>query len=224
MEIDEVLSFIGELAVNNNREWFTENKARYDSVKKCFDDFVVKLIDRISLFDASVAGLRPSDCTYRIYRDVRFSYDKAPYKRHIGAYINSHGKKSFYSGYYFHIEKENCMIAGGSYCLPSPLLNYVRNEVVENIDEFRSIVEAPDFISRFPVIGGEHLKTCPKGFPRDFKYMDYIRCKDYSVMQQVPDTLLSSENCIDEIIAGFKVLKPMNDFVNRAIDDYYKSI
>ena len=92
MKIKEVLDFTNDISVNNNRTWFMENKSRYEVVKACFEDFVGNLISRISEFDESVSFLTPKDCTYRIYRDLRFSEDKSPYKTHIGGYINSHGK------------------------------------------------------------------------------------------------------------------------------------
>lgn len=221
MKIKDVLDFTRDISMNNNRAWFVENKLRYESVKSCFEDFVGKLISRISEFDESVSFLTPKDCTYRIYRDLRFSEDKSPYKTHIGGYINSHGKKSFYSGYYVHIEAGASMIAGGSYCLPSPMLNYVRHEIYDNIDSFREIVEDKSFRAFYPTIGGSRLKTYPKGFPKDFEFIDYIRCKDYTLMHSVSDSFFDDDSCVEVIVEAFRMMKPFNDFINEVIDDYY---
>ena len=92
---------------------------------------VQALIHRIAVFDGSVAHLTVKDCTYRFYRDTRFSEDKSPYKRHFGAYINACGKKSWHSGYYFHLQPGECLLAGGSWCLPSPILKAVRQSIVD---------------------------------------------------------------------------------------------
>ena len=181
MNIPEILDFLKRLAVNNNRPWFQEHKTEYQHVQQNFEELLSAVIARIAVFDDSVSHVQPTDCTYRIYRDIRFSSDKSPYKTHIGGYINAKGKKSNHCGYYIHLEPDNCMLAGGSWCMPSDMLKAVRQSVYDNIDEFRAIVEDPAFKAYFPIIGEEHLKTMPKGFPKDFPYPQYIQCKDYIV-------------------------------------------
>ncbi len=93
----EIITFLQELQQNNNREWFIANKTRYTTLQARFNAFVNELIGEISQFDDSITGLTAKDCTYRIYRDVRFSADKSPYKIHMGAFICPGGKKSGYS-------------------------------------------------------------------------------------------------------------------------------
>lgn len=117
MDIPGILDFLKVLAANNNREWFQEHKAEYLSVQADFEELLAGVIARLSPWDESVAHVLPRDCTYRIYRDVRFSSDKSPYKTHIGGYINARGKKSNHCGYYLHLEPGNCMLAGGSWCI-----------------------------------------------------------------------------------------------------------
>ena len=85
------LSFLKDIAIHNNREWFNENRSQYDEARSAFESMVEELIARITVFDPSVQYLKVSDCTYRFYRDIRFSPDKSPYKRHFGAYINAKG-------------------------------------------------------------------------------------------------------------------------------------
>ena len=101
MNIPVIFRFLKELAANNNREWFNTNRERYEKARQMFEEMVQQIILRIAGFDETVIHLQVKDCTYRFYRDTRFSEDKSPYKRHLGAYINAHGKKSFHSGYYF---------------------------------------------------------------------------------------------------------------------------
>ena len=150
-----------------------------------------------------IPRLSPHDCTYRIYRDVRFSNDKRPYKLHMGAYINSHGKKSMHGGYYIHFQPGNCFAAGGCYCLDNKTLKAIRESIVDNLDEFRNIVEKNEFKSLFPVIGEERLKNAPKGFPKDFQYLSYLQPKDYSVSTPVDDDLLLSKGWEEKVVEIF---------------------
>ncbi|WP_300727973.1 DUF2461 domain-containing protein [uncultured Bacteroides sp.] len=220
MEISDILDFLKRLSRNNNREWFQEHKSEYDAAKERFDELLSAAIFRISQFDDTVAHLQPKDCTYRIYRDIRFSSDKTPYKNYISGYINPHGKKADHCGYYIHLEPGNCMLAGGSWCLPPKMLKALRESVVDNIDEFRSIVEDPEFKKFFPTVGEEHLKTIPKGFPKDFPYPEYIKCKDYIISCHIPDSFYDNPHYMDEIVVVFKQLKRFADFTNYTIDDF----
>lgn len=219
MHIQGILEFLKQLAVNNNREWFQDHKETYLSVQEDFEELLAAVIARISLFDDSVSHVQPHDCTYRIYRDIRFSSDKSPYKTHIGGYINARGKKSNHCGYYLHLEPGNCMLAGGSWCMPPFMLKAVRQSVYDNIDEYRAIVEDREFKQYFPIIGETHLKTVPKGFPKDFPYADYLKCKDYTVTCAVPDSFYDNPDFLDEIEKIFRQLKRFADFTNYTIDD-----
>lgn len=217
--IDLIFHFLSEIAKHNNREWFAEHKEQYEAARQLFEHKVQLVIDRISLFDPDVQYVRVKDCTFRFYRDVRFSEDKSPYKLHFGAYINPHGKKSFHSGYYLHIQPDSCMLAGGSWCLPSPILNAVRHSVADHLAEFRKIVEYRDFKTYFPLIGDKRLKTLPKGFSKDFPYPEYIRPKDYSVCHYVSDDFFRQDGWLENVAEIFRLLKPFNDFINTAIDE-----
>ena len=180
MNIPVIFDFLEELGANNNRDWFNTHRDQYDKARAEFDKLLTAVISRIALFDESIRGVEAKDCTYRIYRDTRFSQDKTPYKTHFGGYINARGKKSDHCGYYLHIEPGHCLLAGGSYCLPSPVLKAIRQAIYDNMDEYRAIVENPDFKKYFPVIGESFLKTAPKGFPKDYEYLDYLKCKEYT--------------------------------------------
>lgn len=220
MDISAIFRFLKELAANNNREWFQAHKQLYTEVQKDFEDLLATVIARISTFDESVAGILPRDCTYRIYRDTRFTLDKTPYKTHLGGYINAHGKKSEHCGYYIHVEPDGCMLAGGSWCLDTKVLKAVRQAIYDNIDEYRSIVEDPAFKQYFPVIGENRLKTAPKGFPKDFAYMDYLKCKDYTCCHYVPDEFFLASDFLDRTEEVFRQLKRFADFTNYTIDSF----
>lgn len=147
---EKVFDFLAQIAEHNDRDWFKSHRSLYDTATEAFNEIVEGLIARISEFEPEVGRLSPHDCTYRIYRDVRFSNDKRPYKLHMGAYINSHGKKSMHGGYYIHFQPGNCFAAGGCYCLDNKTLKAIRESIVDNLDEFRNIVEKKRIQKPFP--------------------------------------------------------------------------
>lgn len=231
MNTSKILKFLKAITVNNNRQWFADHRKEYELVRKDFEHDISKVIDAIAVFDSSVSHLTVKDVTYRFNRDTRFSADKSPYKRHFGAYISAHGKKSLHGGYYIHVEPGNCLLACGCYCLPTNILTACRNEIMGNIDTWRGIVEQPLFVETFGKVGCkpwgdihgfgiEHLKTCPSGFPRDYEFIEYLRMKDYCCWQQVPDDFFAQDDWIEKAIEIFKIAKPMMDFINNVVDDY----
>ena len=134
MDAKRILSFLRQVTANNNRPWFQEHKAEYDAVKAEFERGIAQAIERIMTFDPEIAHLKVKDCTYRFYRDTRFSADKSPYKNHMGAYIDAKGKKALRGGYYLHLEPDHCLVAVGNYWLPTNILTACRNEIMANTD------------------------------------------------------------------------------------------
>ena len=220
MNIPTIFQFLKELSVNNNREWFNEHKDDYLKAQSEFENLLTVIINQIALFDEDIKGVQAKDCTYRIYRDTRFSPDKTPYKIHFGGYINAKGKKSEHCGYYVHLQLGNCLLAGGSLCPPPNILKALRQSVYDNIDEYLSIVEDPAFKKHFPVIGENFLKTAPKGFPKDFKYIDYLKCKEFICSCQVPDEFFLDKNMLANVSDIFMQLKRFSDFTNYTIDEF----
>lgn len=215
-----ILAFLAELAENNNREWFAENKSRYQQAVADFEQMVNYAIGRIAEFDKDIAGMQAKDCIFRIYRDVRFSNDKSPYKQYFGAYISAKGgRKSERAGYYIHIEKGSCMLSGGIYCPQPAVLKALRQAVYDNIDEFKQIVEDPAFAKAFEIGETDKLKTVPRGFPKDFADGEYLKQKHYTFTHLVPDDFFAADDCIDKAIEVFKLMYTGNRFLNYTVDE-----
>ncbi len=212
-----VLSFLRDLSANNNREWFAENKARYTAIKEEFELFVAGLISEVSTFDSSVKGLQAKDCTFRIYRDVRFSKDKSPYKINMGGYIVPGGKKSGQSGYYLHIEPEGSFVAGGVHMPESASLKAIRENIYNDVDAFKTVLNKKDFNEYFSNLSGEKLKTAPKGFPKDWEDLELIKFKSFTAVKYFTDKEVLSADFDKQILQGFKALKPLNDFLNNSM-------
>ncbi|MDX9854546.1 MAG: DUF2461 domain-containing protein, partial [Tenuifilaceae bacterium] len=139
------LNFLTSLKANNNRDWFTDNKSEYLEAKSQFEAFVGKLIIGIKEFDSTIGSIEPKDCVFRIYRDVRFSHNKEPYKTNMGAYITKAGRKGSYAGYYFHTEPEGSFVSGGIYMAQPAVMKEIREDMDTYSDEFLAIVNEPKF-------------------------------------------------------------------------------
>lgn len=210
----QILNFLSDLEQNNNREWFNENRKSYETAKKTFTAFTELLINEIRAIDPEVPLLDPKKCIFRIFRDVRFSADKSPYKTNFGAYMSKGGRKSPYAGYYFHIQPGNCFIGGGCYMPQSPDLKKIREAIYQSPDEYLEIINAPDFKETFGEVHGEELKTAPKGFDKDWEHIALIRKKSYVGMKEFDCDALGSDKLLDMCRNTYKTLYPLNRFLN----------
>ena len=216
----EVLDFLNELAENNNRNWFQNNKNRYLKVQNKINDFALQLIQGISEFDDSIKNIGVKDATYRIYRDIRFSHDKRPYKTHIGIFVCPRGKKSGLSGYYFHVESDYSDFLSrsglfvGLYNPESWMMQSIREDIVSDGETFHNSVLAA---ANFTLDTSQKYVKIPKGFSENDKYADYIRLKSLSLWEPADKDILFSDSLLDWVLKEFKTTYSFNTFINRAI-------
>ncbi len=219
MNMEVVLNFLEALKNNNNKEWFDKNREVYKKAKTVFDSFVNILILEAKKVDKSIDITEPKESVFRIFRDVRFSKNKSPYKTNFGAYIKRGGRKSIYPGYYIHIEPGDSFIAGGIY-MPEPgVLKAVRERIFEYTDEFKAILNSAEFKKHFDGMYDEKLKNSPRGFPKDFPDVELLKYKHYIVSEPVKDKFWLSPNVIKNIKGIFKAQYPFNQFINKAIKE-----
>lgn len=222
-----VYDFLIELSSNNNREWFGANKSRFLEIQTIFFEFVEQLVAEIESWDEQIrdSALSVKDCTYRIYRDTRFSKDKTPYKTHMGAYICRGGKKSQYAGYYFHIEPgENgflgkSLLAAGLYCPEPKIVQSLRDEISVNGD---SLLDAIALAEGFELDNSYNmLKKVPRGFENiEERWKDLIRHKDFSIMLPLSVEILEGGNdaLLKYLSDRFRSCQKFNDLLNMAVD------
>lgn len=215
--MDKVLQFLKELSDNNNREWFQDNKKWYEESKNKVLFLTDVLINEIGKFDSAVSGLNPKDCIFRIFRDVRFSKDKRPYKINFGSFICKGGRKSMNPGYYFHIEPGRCFVGGGIYMPPSEPLKAIRNYMAEHADEYLEIINRPEFKKDFPEMYNDKLKTAPKGFPKDHEYIELLRYKSFIFSKELNDKAVKSDKYVETMVNSFEQLKAVNAFLYEAL-------
>jgi len=217
----ELFRFLKELDENNNREWFNANKDRYLLAKATYESFVDGIISGLSVFDKEITGVLVKDSVFRIYRDVRFSPDKSPYKTHMGAFIARGGKNSARGGYYVHFEPDHSLFAGGIWCPDAPLLKVLRQDIFDNIDEFKSIIEDPKF-ARYFTMDGEKLKKVPAPFPKDSPASEWVKYKSYTPVCLVPDDFFFGADATKKCLDRLKLLLPLNKFLNFTVDESVK--
>lgn len=214
----KTLGFLKNIKANNNREWFEKNKAAYQEAKEEYELFIDKLIKGIGKFDKKIsADMKAKDCVFRIYKDVRFSKDKTPYKTNFGASMNPGGKKSLTAGYYLHIEPGASFLAGGVYMPEPDRLNAIRQEIDYNPDPFFKILNSAAFKKYFKGLDDEgKLKTAPKGFDKDHPHLEVLKNKHFIVSYAISDKELNDAGLEATILGGFKAMHPFLEYLREA--------
>ncbi|RPH31152.1 MAG: DUF2461 domain-containing protein [Bacteroidales bacterium] len=215
--MESALGFLKSLKGNNNRDWFNENKSLYQKSSDEFKSFTSLLIAGINEFDDSAGSVDPKDCIFRIYRDVRFSHDKAPFKTNFGAYIAKGGRKSPYAGYYFHLDAEASFASGGIYMAPSDVMKRIREDIDLYPEEFLSIVDDKKFKETFQFFEEEKLKRVPQGFDKDSPVVEYLKFKHITPYHSLSEKDIADKNLLKKTLDIYKSMKPLVDFLNRSI-------
>lgn len=214
----KTIGFLIDLAKNNNRDWFNANRDIYEQSKSNFLSFTEGLIVAISDFDNSIGTLEAKDCHFRIYRDVRFSHNKDPYKTNMGAYISRGGKKSPFAGYYFHLEPNASFVSGGIYMPQPQILRKIRSDIETYADNFKAIVEEKNFVNTFSSLGEESLKRVPQGFSPDSPVAQYLKLKHITPSHRLSNEDLLLPDAFTTIVNMYKVMYPLIEFLNTAIE------
>lgn len=215
------LTFLKDLAKNNNREWFHENKKRYEAAKKNVLEFTTEFLKNAIEIDPTLVDLEPKKCIFRINRDVRFSKDKSPYKVNMGISFNKGGKKMPTAGYYLNIEPNGTFMGGGNYMVQPEELKKIREEIDYNFAEFQGIITDKAFVDYYGGIEVEEklsLKRPPKGYDADNPAIEYLKWKSFTTVRSYDDKVITSDDFMNECLKGVAALKPLVNFLNRGIE------
>ncbi|PBJ13756.1 DUF2461 domain-containing protein [Flavobacterium sp. ACN6] len=217
----ESLQFLDDLKKNNNREWFQENKKRYEVFKKDYHQLVSDFLDVMKPLDPALELLEIKNCTFRINRDIRFSKDKSPYKAHLGVWMSTGAKGANRAGYYVHIEKGASFIAGGFYSPESEDLKKVRKEIAFFQDDLEEILNNKDFKKEFgnlDINENNSLKSMPRGYEKDHPAIEFLKLKSYTATQVYDISEVTKKDFVSKMSQKLIALKPLNDFINRALE------
>ncbi len=214
LHLETALGFLSRLAKNNNKPWFEAHRDEYETSMAQFETLVGTLIEGMSRLE-DLQDLTPKDCIMRIYRDVRFSRDKSPYKTGFGAGITSGGRKSGRMGYHLHLGPHGAtMVAGGLWDPEPEQLSRFRDAILKDPAPFTRILGAAAFRKHFGQVTGDSLKTVPKGYPADHPQVELLRRKQVCVSETFPDPLVSSAEFPRAALESMKAMKPFVDYLN----------
>lgn len=216
----DTLQFLDDLKANNNRDWFLDNKKRYEDFKKDYQLLVADLLDAMKPLDPSLEMLEVKNCTFRINRDIRFSKDKTPYKSHLGIWLSSGAKGLNRSGYYIHLENGSSFIAGGLYCPEANDLKKMRKEIAYFHEDLDSILNEEAFKKEFNDFDRDEkntLKNPPRGYEKEHPAIDLLKLKSFESSQKIDFSTAGTKDFVTTVSKKLILLKPLNDFINRAL-------
>ena len=217
----EALQFIDDLKANNNTEWMHANKKRYENYKKDYHAIIASLLQEMKPLDKNLELLEVKNCTFRINRDIRFAKDKSPYKTNMAFWLSTNRSIKNSPGYYIHYEKDNSFIAGGIYCPEANDLKKIRKEIAFFHDDLQKIVEDKSFKSEFEALSRDEkdvLKNAPKGFDPNHEAIEFLKLKSFTASQKIDDKIFTNKDFGKKIASKLVALKPLNDFLNRALE------
>ncbi|MXV17617.1 DUF2461 domain-containing protein [Hufsiella ginkgonis] len=220
MILPSTLTFLVGIAEHNDRDWFQDHKADYDKARENVLEFTRSVIRGIALFDATVpADLDPKSCVMRIYRDIRFSKNKTPYKNNFGIGISRQGKNFDGAGYYLHIQPGESFIAAGSWQPETQQLKAIRQEIDYNGADLLELLNNERFVKLAGDLSAEdQLKTMPKGYPADHPMIHYLKLKSFNAVANLPDSLLTGDQAAEQVVDMFETLHPLVVFLRNAVN------
>jgi uncharacterized protein (TIGR02453 family) len=215
----QTLDFLKELVENNNREWFQANKERYDKARANVIELATNVITKLHKVDPTVsADLDPKKCVMRIYRDIRFSKNKTPYKNNFGVSLPTLGSKLGGVEYYLQIQPSKSFIAGGYWMPEAEHLKAIRQEIDYNANDLKKIIDDKEFVKLFGEFRKQdQLKTTPKGYDVDNDNIDLLKLKSFIVSHPLKDKELMGAGAADEIVNMCSKVYPLNIFLKNAI-------
>lgn len=216
----ESIAFLADLKENNNRDWFLENKSRYEIYKQNYYNFAQELLNKMIVLDDSLKNLEVKNVVFRINRDIRFSKNKTPYKTHMAVWFSAGAKKDNLAGYYLHIENGKSFVAGGLYWPEAEPLGKIRKEIAFFQSDLEKIIDDSEFKSLYKELERNEtnsLKTSPKNYDKDHPAIEFLRLKSFVASTLVSDKEVLSKDFAEKTAQQMIILKPLVDFLNRGL-------
>ncbi len=214
----KALSFLRALKRNNKREWFKARKDQYDALLRAP---MIEIIERLAIDLRSFAPdlvASPKVSLYRVYRDTRFSANKAPLKTHVAAVFPCRGlQKHQGAGLYFEVSPGWVWVGGGMYAPETSQLQAVREHIAANHRRLRAIVESPGFRREVGRLEGEQLQRMPRGFPKDHQAGEYLKYRQFLAGREFPAAFATSARFYPGVVQVFRQIAPLTRFLNEAL-------
>lgn len=212
------LTFLKDVSQNNNREWFAEHKGEYEVARENVLSLAAALLPELAKVDPLIQGdADPKKCLLRIYRDVRFSKNKDPYKSNFGMWFSAHSKGGNDPGYYLHLQPGNCFLAGGYWMPDAAHLKLIRQEIDYNSSDFLNIIHDPKFAAKFKLSTENSLKKAPKGYDPEDPNIEYLKLKSFEVISKMEDKEFYEPGIVKQMVNAFETIHPLVAFLRNAI-------
>jgi uncharacterized protein (TIGR02453 family) len=214
----EALAFLRALKRHNDRDWFKPRKEKYEALLRAP---MIALVERLATDFRSFAPdlvASPKTSLYRIYRDTRFSENKAPYKTHVAAIFPPRSlPKHQGAGLYFHVSPTEVWVGGGMYAPDSSQLQAVREHIAINVERLRSIVGSLAFRRTVGPLEGERLQRVPRGFPKDHEAAEFLRYRQFLAGHEFPPSFATRPGFYDAVLKVFRLVAPLTRFLNEPL-------
>jgi uncharacterized protein (TIGR02453 family) len=207
-----VFTFLKDIKKHNNRVWFNKHKEVYIEQNQAVINFADAVIAKMNQTD-KIETPSGKKAVFRIYRDVRFSKDKSPYKTHFGMHM-SRATKLLRGGYYLHLEPGKCFIGGGFWDPNPEDLKHIREQIAADPKPLRDILKSKSFKTNFGKLEGEKLVNVPRGFEKDHPAADLLRYKQFLISKKIPDSVITSSKGVDEVVKSFRAMRPFFDYMS----------
>jgi uncharacterized protein (TIGR02453 family) len=219
MHVQALVEFLSGLEQNNNRPYFVWHKPAYDVLREEFEALLVDLIARVAKFDRALGPVEAKKAMFRIYRDTRFSKDKTPYKTHFSAAIRDRAKKGLEPGYYFHIDHQGVLLAGGGIYNPDPIiLARIRRHIAKHPALLTRVLREPRFHKTYGgLVEDDALARPPKGFAADTPHIDAIKLRHYFAVIEVNILARPPKDLAGAIAGYFRDILPLMRWLRRAV-------
>jgi uncharacterized protein (TIGR02453 family) len=220
MDFPRLTAFLADLAQNNRKEWFEANRAEYQALRDDFTAFVGRVIERTADFDERVRWKDPRDCLFRIYRDVRFSADKAPYKTTFSAYVSEQNRRGAPPGYYLEVDEKGTMLAAGGVWMPSaePLAR-LRAYIAEHPERLEKVLRSRGFKKTFGDLRtDDRLKRPPRGYGEDTPLIQYVKLKSWIAWRETDARAMTHDDALAYVVDSFRAARPLVDWVRGALE------
>lgn len=216
-----ILDYLSALEQNNNRDWFHQNKERYQQAKQSFEEFIWELMQELRKTDGSIPQMEPKDLTFKIMRDTRFSHDKSPYNPVFRAHIAAKGKLPIPVGYYLMIKPgDRSFLGGGLFAdMFQDATARIRDAIAKNGEQWRQILSDPAFQEYFTV-KGTALKKAPRGYDSGHPQAEYLKYKCWYVEYPVADQQLQESGFLLKAVDIYKRMQPFHAFLNSALEGF----
>ena len=216
---DDFARFLAELENNNNKEWFHENKKRYEkSVKEPFENFVGDLIGEVSDIYPDMT-ITSKEAIFRINRDIRFAKDKSPYKTQMSALVSPKGKKDKTTpALYVQVNNSDVRVYSGSHMLEKDQLRNLRKHISNNLNEFNKLINEKKFVDTFGQILGEQNKRIDPEFQQALEKQPLVANKSFYYFFKQSPASLTKEGLIADLVGKYKIALPLNNFIKEGLD------